>query len=303
MSPAARRAAGLVVLAVVLAVTCSLLGRWQWNRHTARDAVIAQIESSYAADDVPLADLLAGPAATLPGDDVWRPVTVVGHYAASSTALLRNRPINGQAGFHVLVPFVVTGPADPTTATTVDPASIPASGERPAVLVVDRGWVPTGESSDRPDAVPAPPDGTIEIVVRLRADEPVSARDAPSGEVQAISVDQVLAAGGIDPGTVDAYAAYGALATEQSRVPDDVGILPKPSIDPGSHLSYAFQWWTFALGSLIGFAILARRELHEPDPAAEPPDPSGRPGRRKGPTAEEIEDALIDSQLGSRPRG
>jgi cytochrome oxidase assembly protein ShyY1 len=295
VSPAARRATGLVVLAVVLAVVCSLLGRWQWNRHTARDAVIAQIESSYGADPVPLSELLADPTAALPADDVWRPVSVVGHYAADATALLRNRPINGQAGFHVLVPFIVTGPtADPTA----DPTSGQSEGTRRAVLVVDRGWVPTGQSSDRPDALPAPPDGTVEIVVRLRADEPVSVRDAPRGEVQAISVDQVLTAGGIAPGTVDAYAAYGALSTEQSRVPDDVGVLPKPSIDPGSHLSYAFQWWTFALGSLIGFSILARRELHESDPGAEPPDPSGRPGRRKGPTAEEIEDALIDSQLG-----
>ncbi len=292
MSPAARRAAGLVALALVLAVTCGLLGRWQWNRHTTRDAVIAQIEASYSADAVPLAELLATPGAALADDDVWRPAIAVGHYAAPSTALLRNRPINGQAGFHVLVPFIVTGPADDQP-TTTQPA-----GARPTVLVVDRGWVPTGESSDRPDALPAPPDGTVEIVVRLRADEPVSARDAPRGEVQAISVDQVLAAGGLDPAAVDAFAAYGALATEQSGVPDDVGVLPKPSIDPGSHLSYAFQWWTFALGSLIGFTILARRELREPDPAAEPAAPVGRPGRRKGPTAEEIEDALIDSQLG-----
>lgn len=280
MSPAARRAAGLVVLALVLAVTCGLLGRWQWNRHTTREAVIAQIENNYTAEPVPLAELLASPSTALADDDVWRPVVVVGHYAADSTALLRNRPINGQAGFHVLVPFLVTSPS---------------AGTR--VLVVDRGWVPTGASSDRPDALPAPPEGTIEIVVRLRADEPASARDAPRGEVQAISVDQVLAAGGLEPGTVDAYAAYGALATEQAGVPDDVGVLPKPSIDPGSHLSYAFQWWTFALGSLIGFSILARRELHEPEPEPVTPEPTGRPPRRKGPTAEEIEDALIDSQL------
>jgi len=291
VSPTARRAAGLVALALVLAVTCGLLGRWQWNRHTTRDAVIAQIEASYGADPVPLAELLTTPGAPLPDDDVWRPVTAVGHYDEKSTALLRNRPINGQAGFHVLVPFIVTGPAGEQT--TGQPA-----GARPAVLVVDRGWVPTGASSDRPDAVPAPPGGTVEIVVRLRADEPASARDAPRGEVQAISVDQVLTAGGLDPSTLDSYAAYGALATEQSGVPADVGVLPKPSIDPGSHLSYAFQWWTFALGSLIGFSILARRELHEPDPLAEPTRTTGRSARRKGPTAEEIEDALIDSQLG-----
>jgi cytochrome oxidase assembly protein ShyY1 len=142
--------------------------------------------------------------------------------------------------------------------------------------------------------VPRPPAGTLAITVRLRADEPPSARQAPAGEVQAISVAQVLAAGGLDPRSVDAYAAYGALATERSVVPQDVGVLPKPSTDPGSHLSYAFQWWTFALGALIGFSILARRELHEIDPAA---GPTARVRRPRGPSAEEIEDALIDSQL------
>ncbi|RYV50543.1 SURF1 family cytochrome oxidase biogenesis protein [Pengzhenrongella frigida] len=292
MSPAARRAAGLVLLAVVLAVTCGLLGRWQWNRHLARDAVIAVIEAGYGADPVPLADVLDSPGDALAGDEVWRPVTVVGHYDAGATALLRNRPINSQAGFHVLVPFVVTDPAQAGSAPL-------EAGDRPAVLVVDRGWIPTGESSERPDTLPAAPSGTVEITVRLRADEPPSARDAPDGEVQAISIDQVLAAGGRDPADVDAYAAYGALATEESAVPDDIGVLPKPSTDPGSHLSYAFQWWTFALGSLIGFSILARRELHEAsagDPTGRPARPTGRRG--KGPSAEEIEDALIDSQLG-----
>lgn len=296
MSPAARRAAGLVLLAVVLAAGCGLLGRWQWNRHTARDAVIAVIEGSYGADPIPIRELLASPDAALAGDDVWRPVTVVGHYDTGGTALLRNRPVNGQPGFHVLVPFVVTG--DAADAGAGDAA------DRPVVLVVDRGWVPTGESRDRPDAVPASPAGTVEITVRLRADEPASARDAPAGEVQAISVDQVLAAGGTEPGAVRAYAAYGALANEQPSTTDAISPLPKPSIDPGSHLSYAFQWWTFALGSLIGFSVLARRELHEPDPES---DPSPRPGRsagpgrarrRRGPSAEDEEDALIDSQLG-----
>lgn len=282
MSPSVRRAVGLVLLAASLAVACGLLGRWQWNRHVARDAAIAVIEGSYDAEPVPLADVLATPDDALGDDEVWRPVTVVGHYDAGATALLRNRPINGQAGFHVLVPFVVTGPG--------------AGTGQPPVLIVDRGWVPTGDGAGHPDTLPAPPAGTQTIVVRLRADEPASTRAAPAGEVQRISVDQVLAAGGRAPGAVDAYAAYGALATEDGDAPGDVGALPKPSIDPGSHLSYAFQWWAFGLGSLIGFSILARRELQEPAPEGPSSPAPARTPRRKGPTAEEIEDALIDSQ-------
>jgi len=289
VSPAARRATGLVLLALVLATACVLLGRWQWNRHVARNAVIAVIEASYGADPVPLADLLASPDAALAGADVWRPVTVIGHYDPAGTVLLRNRPIDGQPGFHVLVPFVVTGGA-------ADGGAQNGTGT-PAVLVVDRGWVRTGESSDRPDVVPAPPAGTVTITVRLRADEPASTRGAPAGQVQAISVRQVLAAGRTARGAVRAYAAYGALAAEQPAARDGVGPLPKPSTDPGSHLSYAFQWWIFALGALIWFPVLARRELRDEHPE---PGRTRGPPRPRGPSAEDEEDALIDDQLRSQ---
>ena len=147
----------------------------------------------------------------------------------------------------------------------------------------------------------APPAGTVQITVRLRADEPASRRDAPARQVQAISVDQVLTAGGIDPATVGAYSAYGALAAERPAPPRAIGALPKPSTDPGSHLSYAFQWWTFALGALIGFGRLGWLELHEQEPRTGRAARPGFPGRgrvSRGPSAEEEEDALIDSQLG-----
>jgi cytochrome oxidase assembly protein ShyY1 len=295
LSPSRQRAAGLVLLAVVLAVVCSLLGRWQWNRHVTRDAAIAVIENSYGAAPVPITELLATPSAPLAGADVWRPVTVVGRYEPGATALLRNRPINGQPGFQVLVPFVVTGDRRDAPASPVD---------HPAVLVVDRGWVPAGSSDNHPGAVPAPPTGTLEITVRLRADEPASPRDAPAGQVQAISVDQVLAAGGLVPRSHAAYGAYGVLASEGFASPTGVGVLPKPDVDPGSHLSYAFQWWTFALGSLIGFSVLARRELADAEPEegrsprpTRPVDPRPEPQRRRRPSDQDVEDALIDSQL------
>lgn len=287
---ATRRALGLVLLALVLAVTCGFLGRWQWNRHVVRDAVIARIEANYDAAPVPIEQLLGVPGRPVAATDVWRPVTAVGHYDPAHTSLLRNRPINEQAGFHVLVPFVVTGSSPGGSSPGGSP-----HGE-PVVLVIDRGWVPTGEL-DRPDAVPAPPTGTVQVTVHLRADEPASSRSAPARQVQAISVDQVLSAGGLDPGGVDAYAAYGALAAERPGAPGSIGALPKPSTDPGSHLSYAFQWWTFALGSLIGFSRLAWLELHEPAPGSGP-GPGQDPARRpRGPSAEDEEDALIDAQL------
>ncbi len=275
--PEVRRAAGLVGVAVLLALACTGLGYWQWVRHADRAAAITLVESNYTADPVPLADVLGAPGTSLADDDVWTPVRVTGTYQPERTVLLRNRPADGQPALHVLVPFVVADAGE-------------AAGDG-AVLVVDRGWVPTDVS---PAEAP-PPAGEIELVVRLRADEPASSRDAPAGQVQAIAVPQVLDAAGLDPGT-PTWGAYGALVSEEPAAERPLGALPRPSTDPGSHLSYALQWWTFALGSLIGFSILARRELVAPAEATPETEPVP-PRRRRGPSAEDVEDALIDAQL------
>jgi cytochrome oxidase assembly protein ShyY1 len=306
LSPHARRAVGLVLLAVVLATACTFLGRWQWNRHVARDAAIRLVEANYDSTPVALTDLLPRTDATLDPDDVWRQVTVEGRYDADATVLLRNRPVNSQPGFHVLVPLVLTS----------------AEGSDPVVLIVDRGWVAWDADASGEVDVPAPPSGEVAVTVRMRRDEPASDRSAPAGQVQAIHVDQVLAAGGIDE-TVTSYAAYGAVVAEQPAAATALGRLPAPSTDPGSHLSYAFQWWTFALGALVGFTWMARRELRDGRALAEagaavgddptgaartdagnggaPPAASAAPAtsaarRRRRPSDEETEDALIDAQ-------
>jgi cytochrome oxidase assembly protein ShyY1 len=273
-NPAARRAVGLVLLAVAVSVACVFLGRWQWHRHVARDAAIQLVKQNYAADAVPLDDLLPEPGAVLDPDDVWRQVTVTGTYDADATVLLRNRPVDGQPGFHVLVPLDL--------------------GDGSA-LVVDRGWVAWDDDASGEVSVPAPPEGEVAVTVHLRADEPASDRSAPAGQVQAIDVEQVLAAGGAQ---VESFGAYGAVVDEDPAAPDRLGALPEPSVDPGSHLSYAFQWWTFSVGSIAAFGWLARRELLEGAALADgtTPAPPSTPRRRRHPSDEDTEDALIDAQ-------
>jgi cytochrome oxidase assembly protein ShyY1 len=279
-----RRAATTVLVAVVVAAGCVVAGVWQWNRHTDRAAAVALVEANYEATPVPLEQLVG--TEPLPPGDVWRPVTAEGRYLGDPV-LLRNRPVGGVPGFHVLDALAVTkGPLAGT------------------VLVVDRGWVPTGEDGSDADGVPAAPAGPVSVVVRLRADEPDSRRDAPPGQVQAIAVDQVReawAAATDRPGlwTGPDLGAYGALESEDGAAAAGLGPLPKPSTDPGPHLSYAFQWWVFAVGALVGAGVLLTRDAREqrrpPDDASEGPQ-DVRVRRRRRPTAEEEEDALLDAQ-------
>jgi cytochrome oxidase assembly protein ShyY1 len=277
---------------LLVAALCVLAGRWQWHRYESRSAQIEIIESNYDAEPVPLSDVLDGPGAVLDPQDVWQRVTLEGTYVEDAMVLLRNRPAGGKAGFHVLVPFVTT----------------PTDGGEKVVMVVDRGFVPLGADASAPDAVPAPPAGTVEVTVSLRADEPASRRDAPAGQVQAINTAQVLAEGPDGAAWAEGatVGAYGSLRAEDPAPSASLRPLPVPDTDPGSHLSYTFQWFVFAAGAIGGFLILIRREKRETVTAGDllgEQRASGRapgetsPRRKRGPTAEEEEDALIDAQL------
>lgn len=297
-----RRAAAVLAVALVVAAVCTLAGWWQWNRHQDRSAAVALVEANFDAPPVPLADLAAD---GLADDEVWRPVRVRGAYVGA--AVLRNRPVSGTPAAHALAVLQV--------------ADGPLAGR---LLVVDRGWFPAGET-DRGRPVPA---GETDVVVRLRAGERPSDRTAPDGQVQAIAVAQVVAAAGIDGPAADAAlpGVYGSLVSEDGAAPSDVEALPRPDLDLGPHLSYAFQWWVFAVGALVGAVLLLRREQQEAtreasaeaaagtpsgttttgaSPArASAPTPPARPRRRR-PTAEDEEDAILDAaeRAGGRPAG
>lgn len=316
------------MIGVVVAVTCTFLGRWQWHRHVVKDRLIAVVQANWAADPVPLSTL-AAPGATLTGASEWRAVRAVGHYAPAATVLLRNRPVSGHSAYHVLVPFVT---------------------QDGTVLVVDRGWVPIGSNGSTAVTPAAPPDGTTTVVGRVRLAEAPSTRGAPTGQVQSIDVPQVLAAAGSAAPAGTPYPFYVGLTSEDPSPAQALGTLDPPDTDPGPHLSYAFQWWVFALGGFAACAWSARRELVEdrlervavPTPVdgqrvtpsgpgddvtegrrtpdadagadlnglARPADAQPRSGapdraparpRRKQGRDELVEDALVEAQLAGRP--
>lgn len=282
-----RRAASVLAVALLVAAGCVVAGIWQWSRHEDRSAAVALVTANFDAVPAALPEI-AGDGVQ-PGE-IWRPVTVRGSYVG--TAVLRNRPVSGSPAAHALgVLEIADGPW------------------RGRLFVVDRGWFPAAQAGEGRAA----PGGVVDVVARLRAAEPPAERDAPAGQVQAIAVEQVLAAAGLAGGDVVADA-YGVVATEDGRTPDDVTRVPRPDADLGPHLSYAFQWWVFALGALVGAVVLLRREARDDaaaqaaapaDPADAAPTGQGRPtpttpgrARRRRPTAEEEEDAILDAAEG-----
>ncbi len=263
------------LLAVLLCAVCVLLGRWQWGRHEDRVAVAERIERNYDAEPADLPAVVPDPAAALPPGAEWRPVRLVGNYLPERTVLVRNRPLGGVYGYEVVVPFR------------------PADGG--PVLLVDRGWVPNGASGARPDAVPAPPAGTVTVVARLRPTEPPLDRAPPPGQELRIDVPRITAALGLPA----VAGSYGVRASEEPQPADAPRPLRRPDGDLGSHLAYAVQWWGGAAAFPVLLVVYAAKEAGRRGaavpgaPAARPAGirrVPGRPSRRRGLTDEEWED-------------
>lgn len=266
---------GYLALAVAFAVACSLLGTWQFQRRAEARAAIDLIEANYDQTPRPVAEVLATPDAYEPSQE-WTPVLLRGHYLNEDELLVRNRPRSGQPGFEVLAPLQL---------------------EDGTVFVVDRGWVPSGSRQDAPDVVPAAPTGPVTVVARLKAGEPtLPGRTAPAGtnQIATIHLDEV--ADRIDLPTYT--GAYGLVVSEDPEPATAPIATIKPEPDEGPHLSYALQWFVFALIGFIGLGWALREEyrvVNVADP--EERERAAERARRKAlkkPTDAETEDAILD---------
>jgi len=262
---ASRRWLGWLAFTTLFAVICVALAQWQWARRLEAVADIRVVAQNWDAAPVPLADVLPDDAALDPERE-WTPVIVEGEYLTDEQLLVRNRPLGGRPGFEVLTPLAL---------------------DDGSVLIVDRGWLPTGSEQDSPDAVPAPPRGRVEVIARLKPGEPtLPGRGAPVGQVATIHLPTI--ARRVESGAV-LTGAYALLAEEDPAAAERPVAATRPVADEGPHLSYTFQWYLFALLGFVGYGWALRQEwrgLRGIEPATV---------RRRRSDAEE-EDALLDEQ-------
>ncbi|MEI7645212.1 MAG: SURF1 family protein [Chloroflexales bacterium] len=228
--------------ALTIFVTMIGLGIWQLDRLAQRRA--ANAERLAVLDQNP---------ATLAGDaDAARPllgrrVRVSGIYLNGQSTLLRGQPSgDGVEGVHLLTPLRISGSN--------------------VAVIVDRGWLPTEQA--RPAARAAfavDREVTVEGLAlpgQSRPATPLAGMDLPMpGETR---IDAWLR---VDIGKMQAQVDAPLLPIYIELLPAADGPrLPQPT-DPrllgdGSHLSYALQWFAFALILAIVYAALMRQERH-----------------------------------------
>ncbi len=228
------RIMGLFVLALTLVFV--RLGVWQLDRRQERAIQNTVLAARMTAEPV---DLEAAVAAA--GEDLetveFRPVTVTGRYRPELEKLVRNRTNRlGTAGFHVLDALELS------------------SGR---LVVVNRGWIPLEY-----DSVPtpfAPPSGTATVAgwARVSDRRPPTGPEDPPGPLDVLNrVDLERIAMIYQEPVVELWVQADGSRAE--------GVLPQPlelpdTTNPGPHLSYAIQWFSFAVIALIGFLVVVRR--------------------------------------------
>jgi cytochrome oxidase assembly protein ShyY1 len=265
-----RRWAGYLAITLVFASVCVSLGFWQLARRADAVAEIDRVATNFDADPTPVAEALPQ-LDSFDESQEWLTVSMTGTYLVDDQLLVRNRPLGGNPGFEVLTPLLLS------------------NGD---VFVVDRGWVPTGDTQDAPDAVPAAPSGTVSVVVRLKAGEPhLDSRSASPGQIATIELPLVEQQVGAPTYT----GAYGLLATEDPAPAERPQGVEKPVPDEGPHLSYAFQWFVFALLGFVALGYIARQEYRQVN--SDDPEEQERAAERARKRAARKSDADVEDEI------
>jgi len=222
---------------VAAVVACLLLGWWQLGSYRERLGPTASVTRSAP---VPLAEVVE-PGRRLEPAAVGRDVTVSGTYDADRQLLVPGRRLDDRAGYLVLTPL-----------RTDDGAAVP----------VRRGWVPAPD--DPALAVPA---GRVTVTGVLQPPETdrgvgvdVGAR-LPAGQVPLVALSELAIAWPYPPTRiVDGYIALTAQdpPAEEAPVAAPAEDVTDAGISGWRSLSYAGQWWLFAVAALAFWASAVR---------------------------------------------
>lgn len=225
-------------LCVVAALVFVRLGFWQVSRLRERRATNARAIAARALPPVRLDDPVEAARAATEGLHN-RQVQVTGRYDAAAELVIRGQSEGGVPGVRLITPLK------------------PLRGD--TVILIQRGFVTTADARTI-DPAPLAEQG-VQLVRGIAIALPDSAQGDPSVENGRLTWRRVdLHA--LRQRLPYPLASFMVLQTPDSSLPK----LPRrdqaPTLDDGPHLSYAVQWFSFAITALVVGALvgLRRRE-------------------------------------------
>ncbi len=225
------RTAVLVTVSVIFAGACTWLGFWQIRRLHEKQRYNAAIASRRFLAPIPFDSIPSDTAKSK-----FRRVMLEGKYDYDNQIVWTLRGRDGSPGVHILTPLLRPG-----TDTAV---------------LVNRGWVYS-------------PDATNVDLRRwtesdsLRGEGYILPLHSTGDTLRAVPADRAfrtldrdILRSAFPYPIAPVFVILSTVPEDSSRVPPRVTLIP---LDEGSHRSYAFQWFSFAVISIIGAGIFTRK--------------------------------------------
>lgn len=236
----------LIVIAAMIVMAG--LGNWQLDRLEQRRAYNAQLLAKLESDPIRID---GGPLPDAPANLVDRKAIVNGRYDYDRQIAIKNQTYQGQPGAFLITPFVIDG------------------SDR--AILINRGWVPFREGTPErwaqfQEADVLSLDGYVQKSQSLPEGSSTGSIDQPQREWFGLDIEKIQPQ---MPYTL--MPVYVDAAMEAGRHPTTlpIRIQPVTELNEGSHLSYAIQWYAFALiAGAVYIGVVRRQEQERRKPAA-----------------------------------
>lgn len=233
-----RRAAVVLVAALLGTALTARLGVWQLDRAAQKNALQDTLDTRRALPPLPAAELArdtAGAAA-----QHHRSVVLEGRWLPQHTVYLQNRPMGGRTGFFVVTPLLL---------------------DDGSAVAVQRGWLPRDLIDRTKVQAPPLPEGAARVAGRIA---PPPSRLAELGEATGGPIRQNLDLA-VYTSEIGRPLRPLSVVQEVGPLTADDGLLrqwPRPAADVHKHYGYAFQWFSLAtliLGLYVWFQLIRPR--------------------------------------------
>ena len=219
-------------------------GFWQLSRLEEKRDRNDRVSARTTRPVADAADLAAPGDYDAASDLEFRRATATGTYRPDQEVLVRSRSRDSAPGSWVLTPLQLD---DGTS------------------VVVNRGWISNGGQFESVPEQFAAPEGEVTVTGLVRETETRGSfgpTDPATGTLDNLArADVARLDQQVDGDVLPFYLQL--LEQDPAVTPDDPRPVPAPELDEGPHLSYALQWFTFALMTLIIYPLILRRRARE----------------------------------------
>jgi surfeit locus 1 family protein len=226
----------MIIITLAALILFISLGFWQLDRAVFKDAIMKKFEARLDADYRQFESWESL------SDIEFQKLIIRGHYDLGRTLLIDNQLHRGQAGYHVITPFILSG------------------GDK--IVLVNRGWVALGNSREQLPYIEVPAvDGSIRGIANI----PVTG-NFRMGKVSL---------GNKWPQVIPFLDIDAMQAQFKNRLwPIIIWLDPEQAghyarhwnpvwLDPKKSRAYAWQWFAFAAISLVLFIGLNLKSVNK----------------------------------------